>query len=218
MKFLQSGLTILVLSLIGLQATADTVVSTSVTTFEPGAPLQSSQMNTTLNALITAINDNAAKIAAMEAAAAAPLDVAGREYCVTDLETGFFVSGTQPNDVGVTRGSIKAALVLAAGGTATLTTFQDDFKDAFPDFSVFNSNEPLGTFQITWTLTGNVLALDFGDGDVEEFSVSKSGELIVGGIAAADTADDGSGIWYTSNITVAVEVTDAVTTCNQSLL
>lgn len=218
MKILQSGILVFMLSLFGLSATAATVDPNAVTTFQSGSALLSSEVNTTINALVTAINDNAAKIATMEAAATAPLDLADRQYCLVSLETGLWVDPLAPvaqpdpgADIGVTKGQSKGGVVLAADGTGVLTLYNDDFKEAFFNFAVIDASEPLGAMPFNWSLNASTLTLDWGAGEIESFVVAKSGEMILGG--ASYTEGTGSG-WFSSNIIVLVEVTDAATTCS----
>lgn len=71
-------------------AVADTVNPANVTTFQSGTPALASEVNTTIQALITAINDNATRIAAMETSQASlvPGDINGSVYCIFSLSAG----------------------------------------------------------------------------------------------------------------------------------
>lgn len=66
-----------------VSAGADTVDSNEVTVFQPGTTLESAAVNDTLAALIAAINNNAARIAALESASSQ--DVAGRSYALRQV-------------------------------------------------------------------------------------------------------------------------------------
>ena len=77
------GLTLgLALGTLTTPSLAAPVVGSAVTQFESGTTLSSADMNTTINALVTAINDNAASIATLEAGNS---NVAGREYCLKSI-------------------------------------------------------------------------------------------------------------------------------------
>ncbi len=90
MKLKQTGLIALIALAMANPVVADEVNSEAVTTFEQGSTLSSSAMSTTIGALVTAINDNAERIAAMEEPMAGGTDVSGKSCCMISIGTGMF--------------------------------------------------------------------------------------------------------------------------------
>lgn len=223
MRNAKSGMLVLLTGLLSLPALAGEVDSASVTTFESGTTLSSQAMNATINALVTAINDNAARLAEIEGNAATT-DVAGRSYCIKEIETGFFIPSPlvdefqNPYPLGVEHGSFVAGISFVAGGSGTATSYADNFVSGFPGFSAFQDTPELGTESFTWTQTGNRLTLTFpgvgGEPDeIIQVGVVNSGEVLMAGGTDNEPDDTGSGTWYTANQLIGIEV-DAATTCD----
>lgn len=222
MRLFNSAVLVLAGGLIGFQATADSVDSAAVTTFESGAVLSSQDMNTTISALITAINDNATRIAELEGNAPTG-SVAGRSYCVKEMETGFFMGKQTDPDTGevqtilsgVELGTAIMGMTFVAGGTGTVTSYQDDFYSA-PTFGDVEKGVPeLGAESFTWTQAGNRLTLtvpsDPGNpDDVIRVGVINSGDVLLTGGVETETDEFGTGYFF--NQIVAIEV-DASATC-----
>ncbi|MEX0943089.1 MAG: hypothetical protein WD002_11140 [Pseudomonadales bacterium] len=220
MKLVKSAILIMLASLWGTQVVADTVDDTAVTTFKFGTTLSSQAMNTTIGALISAINDNAARIDALEASTTS--SVADRSYCINSMEVGFFLPDplTDQGDgsvipLGVERGAFSAGVEFVAGGSGTATVYRDSFHALFPGLGASSEGDDLGATAFTWTQSDNSLELTFDAGteDQESFKigVSNNGQIGLSGDTAIDTDNQGS--WYYVTQTVAIEVVNA-TTCN----
>lgn len=215
MKIVRSGLLILVAACVAMQSVASEVDSASVTTFQSGTTLSSQQLNTTINALVTAVNDNAARIAELEAAAQSSLSVSGKSYCLHSIEAGFFLHSplsdpnTGPYPLGTARASQKMAVSFNSDGSGTASVVESDYKEAFPGSAVIDQSDSPGSQGFTWTQTGNKLVLTFSTTDIAKVGVSNSGQVILGGGATADTASDGSGIWYMADHFVGIQVDNA---------
>lgn len=220
MKLIKTGIFVAAAACFTLQASADQVNSAAVTTFQPGTTLKSQDINTSINALVTAINDNAKRIAALEQAGTASTtpSVSGKQYCIHSIETGFFIHSplsdpnTGPYPLGATTGSSTAGVSLKADHTGTVVSYEDNYREGFPGSSVIDASEPLNSQALTWTLTGNRLVLTVGTQTVK-VGVSMSGDVLVNGAASTRAASNGSGTWYLVNHTVGVQVDDA-SNCN----
>ena len=124
-----------------LSTLADPVDPDDITTFQAGQPACAADVNETIQALITAVNDNAARVAELEAAlrnAHRPLQdlVSGSTYNIYSQAVGNgldeqYSPGAIPNTtiVGVTHGALAmwsyyevGELVLNDDGTVSLTT------------------------------------------------------------------------------------------------
>ena len=205
------GLTLgLALGTLTTPSLAAPVVGSAVTQFESGTTLSSADMNTTINALVTAINDNAASIATLEAGNS---NVAGREYCLKSSEIGFYVSNeatpTNPLAMGASVGAFVGKVVFGVDNTGSLTALSDYYQDGFPTGVADSSEELFVNEPFTWTQTGNKLTLTIGDGataEVVSLGVSKSGEVALTGNGATEPDDSNSGLWHYTDTTIAIEV------------
>ncbi|HKI74325.1 MAG TPA: hypothetical protein VJ998_06775 [Pseudomonadales bacterium] len=219
MKIFKSGVLVAMAAWFAMQAGAAEVDSASVTTFQPGTTLSSQELNTSISALITAINDNASRVAALEETQNAATTVSGKQYCVHSIETGFFLHSplTNPNGIpyplGVSTASFVAGVSFNADGSGTVMSYEDDYKEGFPGSSVFDQGEPLGSQGFTWTLTGHKLVVTLSATDIAHFAVAKGGSVLLSGQGNHSLADDGSGTWYTTNHATGLEVDDA-SNCN----
>ncbi|MBD3646456.1 MAG: hypothetical protein HUJ31_03165 [Pseudomonadales bacterium] len=223
MRYAKSGVLMLVTGLLSLPAMAGTVDSASVTTFQSGSTLSSQDMNATIDALVTAINDNATRIAEIENSVPTA-DVSGREYCIQELEVGFFIHNPLLDEsqnaypLGVEHGTFVASIAFVADGTGSATSLEENFVSGFPGFSAFQETPELGVESFTWTQTGNRLTMTFpGDGvdpdDVISVGVVNSGEILVAGGSISEPDEGGTGTWYFSNQIVAIEV-DSAANCD----
>lgn len=77
------------------QVSAEAIAPTSVNEFQAGSPAVAAEVNANFQALIGAINDNAARIDALEENQGTA-DLAGRSYKILAFETGMFISGGWP--------------------------------------------------------------------------------------------------------------------------
>ena len=222
MKIVRSGLMFLAAAGIAMPSFAGDVNSASVTTFQSGTTLSSQQLNTTINALVTAINDNAAKIAALEAAQSTQPtspSVAGKSYCAHSIGGGFSIHSplTDPNNgfvypLGLNQSTETVGVKFNTDGSGVLSQIASNEKEAFPGSAVSDQSQPLGSQGFTWTLSGNKLVITIGT-DVAHLGVSNSGEVIMGGSSEAVPADSGTDTWYLSNHTLAIQVDD-VSSCD----
>ena len=162
------------LSTMAVSAVAAEVNDDNVTTFEANTPAVAAQMNSTMNALITAINDNSARLTALEDAAdAVTPSVSGRSFTFIELEVEVF--GDSANDF--TRNSLYRAqhsLVFGTDNTGTVTSDGFDIEVGhFPDLNgdgighSFLAEGDVAAGNFTWTQTGHDVTMmfpDIGDG------------------------------------------------------
>lgn len=201
------------LGLISHVASAGEVGTTS--TFQSGTPALASEVNGNFDALIAAINDNASRIAALEAAnAAAPDDsVAGHTYSIqtlnTDLSVGVGTGQTYnsgaPNQNGfanIGHGSFQTTIAFAStGGTFTETfaaSSDKEYEVNLPNYQYTDWTDAQGgVTNGTYQQNGNVLTLTFpGDpGEPDEqvtLIVSEDGSF-VSGVLVEQGQDDFEG-------------------------
>ena len=159
MKTLPKLAQVMSLALPGLLL-ADPVNETQVITFQAGQPACAADMNQTVQALIAAVNDNAARIAELEAQlrrAQRPLSakVLGSSYQIYSYEAGLGEVSTTQNVGGP--GSIVAnthgklghssfietgTLVLNIDGTASLTASSFEREVYMDTFATHDANSP----------------------------------------------------------------------------
>lgn len=174
-----------------------------VTTFSAGSVAKAAEVNGNFDALIAAINDNASRIAALEAPSN---EVAGRSYSLhyvgsyltaeVDSDDGvrdftsvehYLGEGTLNFDSdGATTGNGSAADIAGAelivNGDGSFHWSSDGAETA----------EPLA---FTWSQSGNVVTMNIdGESETLNFVVSEDGSLLVGRgtDTGIDNRDDGS--------------------------
>lgn len=166
-----------------------------ITTFQSGQAAQASQVNANFQALITAINDNNSRIAALEAALASANSVAGKYYKVRDM--GWILAahrvgeGTDMpgGDQQVTNGFSRVGFYsgnldfhFAENGEITISGIDMDVE------MFTNPNSDIGSVVSgpfnetgTWVQDGHTVTVTLGEGDeqdVFEFTVSRNGEVL----------------------------------------
>lgn len=174
-------ITTLAISMLATSASADTVDAANVTTFVPNTPSRASEVNVTVQALITAINDNANRIADIEAAVQTN-EVAGESYFFVALEIGAAEIGV--DDVGGvgTEGSgfsnLGTVTFDSVNGTASLTSSAFEFFSSNAGVSSQTLSNS-GTFSFMQTGSDLVLT-DIIDGEEIIMQLSPSGEIGIG--------------------------------------
>ncbi len=210
MKTLQLAIATLTITGFGYAA-ADPVNPANVTTFQSGTPALAGEVNSTLQELIAAIDDNAARIAAIEAAEASPIpaSVEGATYCVYDVAVGVGAgdlnAGTgQGNWMGAAAGAAVFEITFNAG-QATLTSLADSFYEALaPSNELFDSSDTLGSESVTWTQVDNLVTLTFSDQGQDTFLVTPDRNVMILTLAEFDRASDDSGDWFNADLAVGV--------------
>jgi hypothetical protein len=158
------------------QAAAETVEESDITTFEDGTPAVAAEVNANFQALITAINDNATRLAAIEASAGS--SVAGKTFRL--------------NQIGILlRGDGNGAATAANLSQTYLVTFDSDMSFSFV------GEESEGELQTTTGVFGSVVeseavdvsgsysqsssnvTVDFGGGETVTFTVSADGNVLL---------------------------------------
>jgi hypothetical protein len=171
----------LISPIFALSAFADPVDNAQITTFQSGTPATAADINQNFQALIDAINDNAVRIAQLEAAARIPgrtllEQVSGSVYqfYVSELGTGTAsaLNGTSPN-----QSSNKALYLWAFGEQGTLTfntdgtlSFSSNFREreievttqGSYDGSVTPAYEQVNTVKIEKSLDDTDTAAEVG--------------------------------------------------------
>ncbi len=210
MKIFQLAIATLTITGFGYAA-ADPVNPTNVTTFQSGTPALAGEVNSTLQELIAAIDDNAARIAAVETEQArlVPASVDGSTYCIYDLSAG--VGAGDPDLVtgdGNWMGASAGAAIFEVTFTSaqvTLTSIADSFYEALaPSNRLLDSSDPLGSETATWTQVGNVVTITFPDLVQDTFLVTPDSNVIILSLAEFDRASDNSGDWFGADLAVGV--------------
>ncbi|MCG8589616.1 MAG: hypothetical protein MJE66_10025 [Proteobacteria bacterium] len=176
---------ILVAAIAGLTtpALADEVAPGEVTTFQANTPAIASEVNSNFQALIAAINDNAQRVAALEAAVT-PVDndVTGHTYRFFNIESA--VMNSEP-DAGWDQSGAFASegtITFGAGGTGTL-----DEAGAFAEPIIGAPGDPIVAFSdndtfnsaITWSQVGETVTMTDSDSDTTVFTVTENGLMMV---------------------------------------
>lgn len=204
-------------------ANADEVDTGSVTTFSAGEPAVAADVNANFDALIAAINDNAARIAALETP---DNNVAGHTYTLfyagsllsAEVDTDGENGTDDVRDFGAVeeyagQGSITFDEASNTGsGTAQDTAGAElgigNFEGIWYDNT--GADAASDTLNLSWTQEGNSVTVDI---DGEEFSlnlvVSEDGSLLVGQSTGTgnDTFEDGSEVDF-SDISTVILVRD----------
>lgn len=211
-KLATATLTIAGSTIVGFSnAVADPVDTTAVTTFQSGTPALASEVNGTVQALISAIDDNAARIAALEAAnTLTPASVEGSTYCIMSV-TGSVGAG-DPDPVsgvgqwlGTAAGQSKYSLTFTSSTQATFATLSDVFYEALaPNNVMVDAGDSPSSETVTWTLVGNALTLTFPGPDNVSALISSDGNVLVAGFSELDRASDNSGNWFLADLLVGV--------------
>ncbi len=212
MKTLQLAIAALTITGFGYAA-ADTVNPADVTTFQSGTPALADDVNGTVQALIAAIDGNAATIAALEdrvLALETPVtldDLIGKTYChvemISTLQNSIIAEGDEGR---VSTGIIESTLMVTSPSQLTMTSTSDTMvelliRDKQHNFGIpptddfrQTSEALLGVFTFpaesdTFVITG------FSSGtistDVADFHVSPDGNMIT--YAGTESDVDGSG-------------------------
>ena len=173
----------------------------AITTFSSGSPALASEVNANFQALIAAINDNNARIAALEANVDEPTDllgkISGATYRIRYLGTHMNMftntgSGQQSGSTNIWNGSLT--VVFNEGGSASITEHGeatgemnvepieqcDEFTcvDSFVGRYNFEQGGG-GSSTGSWSLNGARLTLTFQDGFEAEFDVTPNAQLLV---------------------------------------
>ncbi len=189
----------------------------STTTFASGTPALASEVNGNFTALISAINDNATRIAALEAAAP-DNSVAGSTYQVHTINSSVaagsganggpnnngYESGGGNDFVNISVGSLASVFVFAADGFSFSDTVEAGADQEFEVNVPFNkftdfSDNPLENVSATYSQTGSSITVTFpAEGqdpeEVLQLTVSEDGSLIFGAVVekGSETFNDGS--------------------------
>ncbi len=210
MKIFQLAIATLTITGFGYAA-ADPVNPANVTTFQSGTPAFAGEVNSTLQALIVAIDDNAARIAAVETEQSrlVPASVEGSTYCVYDLSAGVGASDPDPvtgdgNWMGASAGAAIFEVTFTAG-QVTLTSIADSFYEALgPSNRLLDSSDPLGSESATWTQVGHVVTITFPDLIQDTLLITPDSNVIILSLAEFDRASDNSGDWFGADLAVGV--------------
>lgn len=175
-----------------------------VTTFAAGEPAVAAEVNQTLQALITAINDNASRLQALEeqndpltALASLSDRISDSKFRLMSLGVGVGNNGTRvTNNV---RGSYDT-VILNENGTFS-GSINETLRESSIDVSVNVGSDPLSShvtipegvnetldegFGGAWSLSGQILTLD-GD----NYFVSLDGNLLISGGQADESLSGG---------------------------
>ena len=199
-KVILTGLTTAILST-GAFA-GQVTAGTDTTTFSSNTAAVASEVNGNFNALITAINDNNTRVAALEAQVAAlqSKDVSGKTYLYRDLglifaahrygtSTAFDSTGADAVPDGYARTGYymgEYTVTFNADHTLTMSGQDTDVEMAVNAASEVSQQQTPASGTGTWTQSGNTLTIDLGDGPVN-FEVLPGAQMIAGYTNSAPT-------------------------------
>ncbi|MAY39134.1 MULTISPECIES: hypothetical protein [Spongiibacter] len=188
---------------------AGPVNNENITTFTAGSPAVAADVNSTIQALVSAINDNASRIAALEDSAP-DNSVAGNSYQLRSINSMVAVGDTEsyssagPNDfANISNGTLSATLTFdstGSNGTLTIDAGNDEsYEVNVPTNKLENfTDDASDNSTFTFTQTGNTVSATFDEGGDEfftlEFLVSADGSLLVTATSdvGSTTFNDGS--------------------------
>lgn len=168
-------LTVILSGLISAGVFADTVNEASVTTFQAGTPAVAAEVNATIQALITAINDNATRISAIEDATSN--DVTGRSYSLKQI--GMMFRGNNTDYMTAGNYTQTYTLTLSGDMTFTLIGTNDEGEVGVDGATTLWENSTGVNETGTYSQSGNTVTLSFSGGSSAEFTVANNGSVIL---------------------------------------
>lgn len=181
-------LTVILSGLISAGAFADTVNEANVTTFQAGTPAVAAEVNTTIQALITAINDNASRITALEEETPSNSAI-GKTYTLKQI--GMIFRGSTTDNYS-TFGNLSQNYTLSLNGDMSFTLVGTEYEGevgtdgATTDWCNSCSVDEPGTY----TQVGSLVTLTFGDGSTAEFTVANNASVLLLSDFVFGTEDD----------------------------
>lgn len=170
-------------------ANADDVDASAVTTFQDGTPALAGEVNGNFQALIDAINDNASRLAALEAASGSDDSVAGHVFALRQM--GITNRG-QETTLGTTANLSQAYTVtFNADGSVTFVGEENEAELVIPGFKLaIHSNGAAVDAAGTYSQSGSNISTDLG----VNFFVSADGNVIVASQFSVGTDVDNADI------------------------
>ena len=191
-------------------AFASEVDDSAVTEFTAGTPAQAAQVNANFAALIAAINDNAARIADMEAAAP-DVDVEGHVYRFIEIEVGLEgeAGNSLPESPARNRAFMwsNAGSISFSGGTVSISgdlaaeVLTERTNNGVFVETLTENDSPSGTF----TQSGTQISVSI-DGDSFTFHASADGSVMVARTLDVVATGTESTVGADANMIIAVRV------------
>lgn len=148
----------------------------SVTTFSANTPAVASQVNANFDALITAINDNNSRIAALEAAAPTN-NVSGKTYALEQI--GILLRGNNSDYITAGNLSQSYTLTLSASNTFSFTGTENEGEIGLNGTVTRWEDNTAISATGTWAQSGNTLTLTFEDLSTVAFTVASNGGVVL---------------------------------------
>lgn len=168
---------------------ADEVDQSSVTSFTDGTPAVANEVNANFQALIDAINDNAAAIAALqENSSAESNSVSGATFRLNQIGN-ILTGGAGGNDVSVVTGMIQTYTIeFNSDGSLGFsgTEFEVDLEAQSGNLSINANGDPVSESG-TWSQSGSSVSTSLG----VTFTVSADGNVILLNEFTTDTDSSG---------------------------
>jgi hypothetical protein len=197
---------------------ANEVEESGVTTFTTGTPAIAAEVNDNFGALITAINDNATRISALENSnrpITSAADLNGTLYCIHDLVVDVgaadlehsgdpdYIQGWRSAGVGTT----SAGQVLFSSNTqGTFTITASDYYEQSHPLSE-NPGEENGVEIFSFTYSTPLLTLTFTeDGETDSYTgtLSADGNMFFITNSETDSSHDDTGTFGSGSLTIGV--------------
>lgn len=178
-------------------ASADTVDQSAVTTFEDGTPAVAAEVNGNFQALIDAINDNAAAIAALESSSSSSNSVSGASFQLNQI--GILNRGQTDMFATTANLSQQYTVVFNSDGNFTFDgTSNEGELNATTGSLIIQCDGCSESETGTWTQTGSSVSLSIGI----SFTVSADGNVII--LSEFSTGTDGGADTSESSFLVGV--------------
>lgn len=166
-------------AMVALAAPAQASDVGATTTFQNDTPALASEVNANFQAIITAVNDNNARIAALESAGSASPDVAGHTYRFVELEVGhIYIPGSQVHESFFTTNTGTIAFGVSSVTVSGSAFGADLTVDGFTGEVGVSSLSESGNGSGTYTQSGNSVSFDDGE-DIIVFHVSNDGSTLI---------------------------------------
>jgi len=169
---------------------ADEVDAANVTDFSNGSPADADEVNANFQALITAINDNASRLAALESSSASSDNsVAGKTFKLNQI--GILLIGN--GEGAATSANLSQSYIVTFNSNMTYTFIGEENEGELNTVTGAFGNVTQGEavdLSGSYTQTGSNVALDI-DGESITFSASLDGNVII--LSEFGFGDDGGG-------------------------
>lgn len=194
-------------------ALADEVDTGQITNFVPNTTAKASEMNMTINALITAINDNASRIAVLESTVSPGNDLSGAIFCLHELNNSVEASDS-PGYISVATGPMLTRLEFLDASNARTTEVSLTLVSVTTGVGGLDEDtEVLDPEDWSYSVNADKVVTLTRPGDQVALQLTLDNRLIVGTFSETERNDNNTGSLFDANLSVGVRV-PSVNACN----